>query len=465
MSQERLLSPHQPSHRNTTTVTPAPAQTIDAELVAEFARRLDVVFVHMHQSFPFWSSLLWRCTIRLAPDQVAPTAFVTRSGTIVIGLSFLRSLSNAQLVFVLAHEVAHLAFRHFERQGSRDRLLWNMAADYAINPMLVRDLAAHIEPCDFEVDGMLMDPVFRNKTCEEIYAALECDATRRKECGQAAGTPEDHEFGCDESEDDVAGCGKPGCDGAGKDGENGPPRAQELGPCDLCESDAVPEGSVVLRDALDPTPQSPQEWQEAEQAAVSFAKERGNIPGNRLRKAVANDYSRVNWTHVLRACARRSLRGVNRPRFSLLPPNRRHVHRGAYLPSMRATPIKSPRLAVVVDTSGSIGASALQMMATEIQALRAYTKCHIYLIECDSMVQKARWLSPKESLPTAFRGGGGTSFAPPFDHLSKEAIVPDALIYITDGDGQFGKPPQFDVIWLMTTNAHAPFGQVVRFRQ
>ena len=102
------------------------------------------------------------------------------------------------------------------------------------------------------------------------------------------------------------------------------------------------------------------------------------------------------------------------------------------------------------------------MMSTEIQSLRAYSKCRIYLMECDFTVRKARWLSPQETLPTAFEGGFGTCFAPPFEHLSEQGIAPDALIYITDGLGRFGPRPSFDVIWLMTTDIRAPFGRTVR---
>ena len=50
---------------------------------------------------------------------------------------FVSTLSAPELAGALAHEVMHPALQHHTRRGDRDRRRWNIACDYAINPMLI----------------------------------------------------------------------------------------------------------------------------------------------------------------------------------------------------------------------------------------------------------------------------------------------------------------------------------------
>jgi predicted metal-dependent peptidase len=50
---------------------------------------------------------------------------------------FVDTLSAAELARVLAHEVADPALQHHTRRGDRSPKRWNMACDYAINPLLI----------------------------------------------------------------------------------------------------------------------------------------------------------------------------------------------------------------------------------------------------------------------------------------------------------------------------------------
>jgi predicted metal-dependent peptidase len=61
------------------------------------------------------------------------------------------------------------------------------------------------------------------------------------------------------------------------------------------------------------------------------------------------------------------------------------------------------------------------------------------------------------------KGGGGTSFVPVMDHLREKKPDVDVLIYFTDGYGDFGTDPGFDVIWVIN-NMHVtpPYGKVIR---
>lgn len=84
---------------------------------------------------------------------------------IVYNAAFVDKLSAAELEGTLAHEVFHCALGHQCRRGGRDPKLWNQAADFAINPILVAN--GFTLPA-----GASIDPAFNNLSAEEIYARL-----------------------------------------------------------------------------------------------------------------------------------------------------------------------------------------------------------------------------------------------------------------------------------------------------
>lgn len=57
-------------------------------------------------------------------------------------------------------------------------------------------------------------------------------------------------------------------------------------------------------------------------------------------------------------------------------------------------------------------------------------------------------------------GGGGTSFVPPFTWLHKRNIKIDALIYLTDGYGDYPEVQDFPVLWVINNrDQEPPFGE------
>jgi predicted metal-dependent peptidase len=79
--------------------------------------------------------------------------------------TFVEKLSAEELEGVLAHEVMHCALAHHCRRGDRDAQLWNRAADYAVNPILIGN--GITLPKD-----ALIDPSFADLSAEEIYSRL-----------------------------------------------------------------------------------------------------------------------------------------------------------------------------------------------------------------------------------------------------------------------------------------------------
>ena len=67
---------------------------------------------------------------------------------------------------MLAHEALHCALLHFARRAHRIKHRWDLACDFAINPLLIED---GLTP---PPDSLWMDE-YRGMTAEEIYPLLE----------------------------------------------------------------------------------------------------------------------------------------------------------------------------------------------------------------------------------------------------------------------------------------------------
>jgi hypothetical protein len=98
--------------------------------LARIARGLRMVTVPL----PHLSGLA--AAVRVEIDERVPTMGVFASGRLVANPAFTARLSEDDLVFVLAHELLHLALRTHERAKGSGQLEFNYAHDYIINDTL-----------------------------------------------------------------------------------------------------------------------------------------------------------------------------------------------------------------------------------------------------------------------------------------------------------------------------------------
>ena len=136
---------------------------------------------------PFFGTLLFRLGAQ-ARSSIATMA--TDGVSLYFNPQFVETLSAAEIAGTLAHEVMHPALQHHTRRGGRNPRRWNMACDYAINPMLLD--AGLTLPKD-----VLLDNRFRGMSAERIYNLLE-----EEEQNQSSSTDADSE-----SQDDSADIG------------------------------------------------------------------------------------------------------------------------------------------------------------------------------------------------------------------------------------------------------------------
>jgi predicted metal-dependent peptidase len=140
--------------------------------------------------------------------------------------------------------------------------------------------------------------------------------------------------------------------------------------------------------------------------------------------------------------------------------------RDVYLPLHRE---KMLRMAIAVDTSGSIGTKELGAFFSEINGiLNADGKYDIILLQCDARVHDVIHIVYPEKLDmdsVVIKGRGGTDFRPVFEWL-KENNEQRPVIYLTDLCGTFPEAfeVRFPVLWVQVGDekVDVPFGEVVR---
>jgi predicted metal-dependent peptidase len=198
---------------------------------------------------------------------------------------------------------------------------------------------------------------------------------------------------------------------------------------------------------------------------------RSSLAGVLSRLASELPKVRTPWELILRGLLFRHARRRRRPDSSR--PTRRWLalegelreHEGVNLPFERATTAgRTGRIALAVDTSGSIGESLLDRFAAEVAAVLDQTEPLLRLIVCDAKVHRVHEFSSREGAKALrefqFRGGGGTDFRPAIAEAAK--WKPDLLIYLTDLEGPTGDEPAFPVLWAVPEGkSGAPWGRIV----
>ncbi len=392
---------------------------------------------------PFLGALVLRLPTKAADPKWCPTT-ATDARCFYFNPDYIEVLSLAQLEFVLAHEALHCGLSHFARRHHRVRSRWDVACDYAINPLLIKE--------GFErPPGTLWDPSFDGMTAEEIYPYIDENTSDEPmdrhiydaEDGGGSGT----EPPIPEQSEPQPGDG-PG--GASAEGE---------------QSGAQTRLSPDPGGASQPRPLSESEreslavqWQQRLAAAAQQAMQAGKLGADMARLVDHLLQPRLPWRMLLA----HYVRAAGRDDFSYSRPSRREG--AAILPSLRSVEID---VVVAVDTSGSISEHELTEFVGEIDAIKGQMRARITLLACDAeLADGSPWVfEPWEEcrFGGAIKGGGGTRFSPVFDWVEECDRHPDLVVYFTDGAGEFpARPPPYPVLWLVKGKRQVPWGQRVQ---
>ena len=291
---------------------------------------------------------------------------------------FVESLEVDEIKGLIAHEIMHIAMLHHTRRQGRDGKKWNVAADYAINQILID--AGFTLP----KDG-LISPAFANMSAEEIYSKLPDNPNNGGNQGQGNGQ------------------------GSGQD-QNGFGGVED-----------APANTEAERNQIEAETK-----QMVSQAAMA-AKQQGKLPAHLERLIEDIMQPIVNWKDVLSVF----LTEKTKNDYTFRMPNKRFISQGLYLPSLES--IEKGKFCLLVDTSGSIDNELLNQFAGEMQSILSDSANSLSVLFIDTEVNHVQEFEEDETIDLHPKGGGGTDFKPGFDYIEKNSIDAKAIVYFTDG--------------------------------
>lgn len=321
------------------------------------------------------------------------------------------SLKDEKAIGVIIHELLHIIFMHPHRRESRERLLWTIACDMAVNEHLAFDL---LPEGSITVEGIAKEirvKIPRYRSAEFYYDVISKDESR---------------FSFFERKDDVKVILKSGL---------------ELVANRQMEDDTSEINKSALRSVLSDI--------------IQQAQFEGEIPGE-VSSIIADIYktSEINWRNVLRrfltgkgkVIKKKSFKRESK-RFENLPGNKRTMGLDAL---------------IALDASGSISDKQLSQFHGELLKIKKVTGAALVVTQfdtcCTAPVPIERYIREKKRAKS-----GGTDYTPVFE-LADSMNMP-LLIIFTDGEGT--APPEVNqkVVWMLPKGVKrpAPYGHFVDF--
>ena len=128
------------------------------------------------------------------------------------------------------------------------------------------------------------------------------------------------------------------------------------------------------------------------------------------------------------------------------------------------------KIAVAIDTSGSVDDHMIAQIFNEIFAILAKRTHEITVIECDAQIQRVYRAKNAGEIQKKVAGRGGTMFTPAIEYINNDKYFRDALlIYFTDGFGEWEipKPKTYRNLWVVFDDERhlsvkEPYGVVLK---
>lgn len=350
--------------------------------------------------------------LRFIEHKTATLTCGTDGSRVYANPQYVAGRNMAEMMFILCHTLLHVVLLHPQRRGSRDKLVWDIATDLAVNLILVK--CGLVAP-----PKALIDPKFEGMTAEKIYDELMKDA-RHINVHWA-------------SLDDHALWDKP--DGVPPPGQ----KAQDLGPT-----------------------LTPEQIREIAVGAFELSKMCGKMPAGLERMFDQLMAPKVNWRQVLY----RFIEQLEQDDYTYDRHARRYEPHGVYLPTLRDQ--DGLHLGIGFDTSGSISDQDLTRFVSELIAIcRQKMLVKIFGVICDAAVHEVFEIDNTKTVQeiveyvrACMKGGGGTDMNPIIDVFDKLEKFNAGVIF-TDGFWPDPAPPKtkIKILWCLTHDRDIPFGR------
>ncbi len=410
-------------------------QDVDLELIEG---KLTKARTQLMLDQPFLGNLVLRLPL-VAADSWCKTS-ATDAKKFYYNPGFIDSLNNHQIKFVLIHEALHCALTHFARRGNRTKHIWDLACDFAINPLLVKE--GFHPPVDV--------PIFRQyegMIAEEIYPMIDDNIDQE---------PMDQHLyddkANDESKESDGGMRK---DNLQKDKEQQSASDTQSNNNQGSASQLAQQPPPLKGDEVD---KLATQWQKNLASSAQLAQQAGKLDGEFAKLIDFFLQPQVSWQSLLA----QYMSTFARDDFSYSRPSRRAGE--AIMPSLRSHQLD---ITIAIDTSGSISQNEVDEFISEVDAIKANIRAGITLLACDDKLSEHspwRYEAWEElQFPASLGGGKGTNFNPVFDYITKQDTPSDVLIYFTDAKGKFPEfEPDYPVLWLVKGKERVPWGSRIQ---
>jgi predicted metal-dependent peptidase len=400
-------------------------------------RRLKKVKIGLMRNpkFALWSGILMLGKTEIK-DGI-PTA-CTNGRDEMYGREFVEGLDDKELGFVVLHENLHKAFRHlfiWRKLYDENPRLANAACDYVINLMIVNsdpnEATVAIPRKNGKVFGLL-DSKFAGMNAKQVFDILKQEQEENGGGGSGDGGEEGE------------GGGHGGFDDHDWEG------AKELGEAERKQLEK--EVDQALR-----------------QGQIAHQKIHGKGAGGMGRELGDLLEPQIDWREVLREFVKSICNAKDASSWRRV--NRRYLSSDVYMPTLIGERVG--RIAIGIDTSGSIGGVELNRFLSEVKSIAEDVHPqNVDLIYWDSEVaahEEYDELSvPNIVSSTKPKGGGGTDPTAMMTYLKENNITPECIVMLTDGYiGDWGDDWNAPILWTICNGAsdvYAPCGKTVHIK-
>lgn len=358
--------------------------------------------------FALWSGIMMVGSTSISDDM--PTA-CTNGRDEVYGRDFIRSLDDKELGFVVLHENLHKAFRHlftWRKLYDENPQLANAACDYVINLMIVKadpqEQVIAMPRKNGEIFG-LYDEKYRGMNAKQVFDLLKQDQEEGGGGGGVGKGFDDHDW--DE--------------------------AKELSQ----------EEKDTLEREID---------QAIRQGLIAHQKSHGKGDNGFALELADLITPQVDWREVMRefvksVCASKDASSWRRV-------NRRFLSMDTYMPSLIGERVE--RIAIGVDTSGSIHGRELNAFLSEVKAIADEIKPNMLDLFYWGSSVVAHEQYTHDDLPNIVSStkpycGGGTDPSCMSTRLNKDNLKPECIVMLTDGDvPNWGDNWNAPILWVIS---------------
>lgn len=414
----------------------APVTTADEATIKNFD--LDKFLVKLQLEEPFFCKVLRKVT-KVKTTAIPTAGVLAKDGDIKMwwNPAFLASLTPRQVLGLLKHECYHLVFEHTTTRRFDPHVVWNYAADLAINSL--------IPEVELPEGGLIPGKAFKELTDEQLAKMTDAQVNRfnlisAKIASFPKGEASEWYFARLMEDEEI------------KDALTKPVEGDEVGEGEGGSGAGLP-GSMDDHDGWGEMTDEEREIakgkiRQAVEDAVKECDKKGQWGSvssetrGKIREAISKE---IPWEMILKqfvGMSRRAKRSTSRMRLNKKYPGIHSGHKRGYTSS----------IAVYIDQSGSVSNEELSLLFGELRNLAKNTEFVTY--HFDTSVDESSetvWSSSKT--PETHRTRcGGTCFKAPSVHANKNKHRFDGYLILTDGYAPDPGHSRLKRGWVITTD-------------